>query len=138
METMLRTAAGLAVILAAPLASGGNSTLYRNQNNVKGQVGGATVLLLGQAATLSGCEALCIAQDANASVPCHSFTWHHPDFAKPQYASHCYGRTDMVWAPVAQEKIDSGLRFAPPPPPPSPPPTPAGWVCSTDAVIHSL
>ena len=39
----------------------GNTTLYLNQNNVKGQVGGSNVLLLGQPATLADCSALCAA-----------------------------------------------------------------------------
>ena len=112
------------------LSAGGNATIYLGANNVHGEVPSPAVVLLGVTPTLPGCEALCCAQDGNATHPCRSFTWHHPDFPKPQYASRCYAHTDYAWAPVAQSQIDSGLRFALPP---TPPPTPPGWVCAKDA-----
>lgn len=38
--------------------------------------------------------------DGDAS--CLSFTYHHLDFAKPEYRGHCYEHTDAMWAPVEQ------------------------------------
>lgn len=93
-----------------------------NMNNVKGLVGTTNVMFLGKVGNLTACESKCL---GFAESSCLSFTWHHIDFEKVQYQGHCYGHTDTYWQPVAQEKIDSGLRLSLPTPLPSPTPTPA-------------
>ena len=123
-----------------PMQSGAtpNATLYLSANNVKGEVTLPTVHLLGVVRTLAACEALCFEQNAK----CETFTWHHTDYSKKAYAGHCYGRSDGVWAPVAQSKIDSGCRTdvrnnasrcaRGPRPPGPPPPPPPPFRCASD------
>ena len=84
------------------------STIERDSNNVHGLVGhDPNVINLGLVDSLSTCEAVC----AIHTPTCYSFTWHHPDYPKPEYAGRCYGHTDKFWRPVSQELIDSGRRF---------------------------
>eukprot|EP01045_Picozoa_sp_COSAG04_P021210 COSAG04_NODE_2258_length_4432_cov_1.870759_3_plen_160_part_00 len=91
---------------------------------------------LGVVASLAACEDLCYKKTAPV---CQSFTWHHTDFGKKQYAGHCYAHTDAEWGPVAQGKIDSGCRNDLPHPPPcstrpagpAPGPTPTPLKCKT-------
>ena len=137
--------AALALLLA-PLAAGAaaarNVTLVLNANNVvsMGAAGHPPdpkfVVPLGVVASLAACEDLCYKKTAPV---CQSFTWHHTDFGKKQYAGHCYAHTDAEWGPVAQGKIDSGCRNDLPHPPPcstrpagpAPGPTPTPLKCKT-------
>ena len=119
MENLLRLVTWWSVVflsptkalIATPSNSSGaavkspNSTIFLNQNNVKGLVGKPGVELLGVVDSLAMCEALC---ENQGQTPCKSFTWHHADYVKPRYQRHCYGHTDSFWAPVPEDLIDSG------------------------------
>lgn len=115
-----------------------NGTYRLGCNNVHGEVPSPGVVLLAERVnSVAACRLAC-ATYLSAGKTCHTFTWHHGDFAKPQYAGHCYGHTDVAWAPVAQAKIDSGcvdprINCTPcsdKPSPPSPPRCNENFDCS--------
>eukprot|EP00051_Salpingoeca_urceolata_P033015 m.499421 g.499421 ORF g.499421 m.499421 type:complete len:559 (-) comp57271_c0_seq1:53-1729(-) len=146
----------LLAVVVVPTATAATSSVVVDHaaNNVQGQVGEPSVVLLGVVSNLSACEALCLAaqhpvraqkapspassslsspRTTVASTECLSFTFHHTDFVKAKYRGHCYGRVDAVWTPTSQVGIDSGCRLdvgntsrcnTPVTPPPPPSPSP--------------
>lgn len=83
------------------------------------------VVLVGTMSTALECE-----QQATKLPTATSWTFHQCDFLPVKsgnYSCHCYIRTDGIWAPKTQQKIDSGFIKA------SPSPTPAPSVCVTSS-----
>ena len=121
--------AAAAATVVASTHIGANWTLWPEVNNVfarapnpNGDDPATDVTYLGNFSTIERCAS---AAASNRSV--QSFTWFHPRYSQPLYASHCYGTTTSYWeTKYLQPWVVSGRHGGPPAPPlPPPPPSPS-------------
>ena len=139
-----------AATVVAATHVGANWTLWPEVNNVfarapnpNGDDPATGVKYLGTFSTIEGCAS---AAASNRSV--QSFTWFHPRYPQPPYASHCYGTTTSYWETKhLQPWVMSGRHGGPPAPPlppwppapsPSPPPGPPTPPAPSPAQVWAL
>jgi hypothetical protein len=86
-----------------------------NQNNVYGQAVSMadteTIKFLGKFGSVDECLAAAKA-DGRHKGPFRSFTFHSPSFSDSVFRSQCFGRTDDLQQPVAQQNVSSGFLFS--------------------------
>ena len=84
-------------------------SVSEGENNIFGKIdtpktSSDTVKYLGEFKTATECWAAC---NATKIAKCEDWTWHHPTFPQPEWASQCYFTVGGEWSPTPQPLITS-------------------------------